>query len=106
MNPMRKHRKYGGQIFSGNTKVCHIALSGHDVPGAFDRVGGFDEEFPPATIDLWLRICHQYEVAYIDRPLIRKYGGHEDQLSAKYSGYGPIPGPSTGQTADAVHAEQ
>ena len=53
----------------------------------FDRVGGFDEGLPACEdYDLWLRICHQYEVAYIERPLIRKYGGHEDQLSAKYWG--------------------
>ena len=83
----------------------HIALSGHDVRALFDRVGGFDEELPACEdYDLWLRICHQYEVAYIERPLIRKYGGHEDQLSAKYWGMDRFR-PSTA-TADAVHAEQ
>tara|TARA_A100000164_G_C21386359_1_gene531063 strand:+ start:68 stop:433 length:366 start_codon:yes stop_codon:yes gene_type:complete len=53
----------------------------------FDRLGGFDEDLPACEdYDLWLRVCHQYEVAYIEHPLILKYGGHEDQLSAKYWG--------------------
>ncbi|MCK5250130.1 MAG: hypothetical protein KAJ98_09225, partial [Spirochaetaceae bacterium] len=31
--------------------------------------------------DLWLRICAVYPVLYVDRQLVVKYGGHEDQLS-------------------------
>ena len=34
--------------------------------------------------DLWLRMTSRYSVAYIDDFLIKKYGGHRDQLSMRY----------------------
>jgi len=47
----------------------------------------FDETLPACEdYDLWLRICHQIPVCYIDKPLITKNGGHQDQLSARYWG--------------------
>ena len=36
--------------------------------------------------DLWLRITARNPVLYIEKPLLRKYGGHNDQLSSKYWG--------------------
>ena len=88
VNPMRKHRKSGGQIFADCLPRCVISPSAVMISRAlFDRVGGFDVDLPACEdYDLWLRVCYQYEVAYIERPLIKKYGGHEDQLSAKYWG--------------------
>ena len=88
VNQMRKHRKSGGQIFEYCLPRCVISPSAVMMSKAlFDRLGGFDEDLPACEdYDLWLRACHQYEVAYIEHPLIRKYGGHEDQLSAKYWG--------------------
>ena len=88
VNQMRKHRKPGGQIFEYCLPRCVISPSAVMMSKAlFDRLGGFDEDLPACEdYDLWLRVCHQYEVAYIEHPLIRKYGGHEDQLSAKYWG--------------------
>ena len=88
VNQMRKHRKSGGQIFEYCLPRCVISPSAVMMSKAlFDRLGGFDEDFPACEdYDLWLRVCHQYEVAYIEHPLIRKHGGHEDQLSAKYWG--------------------
>ena len=88
VNQMRKHRKSGGQIFEYCLPRCVISPSAVMMSKAlFDRLGGFDEDLPACEdYDLWLRVCHQYEVAYIEHPLIRKYGGHEDQLSAKYWG--------------------
>jgi len=35
---------------------------------------------------LWLRISAKYPVLFLEEPLIKKYGGHEDQLSKKYWG--------------------
>jgi hypothetical protein len=29
-------------------------------------------------------LCHQFPVHYIDKALITKYGGHDDQLSQQY----------------------
>ena len=34
--------------------------------------------------ELWLRICSNYKVLFIDEPLIIKYGGHEGQLSSSF----------------------
>ena len=31
--------------------------------------------------DLWLRITSEYSIIFIDEMLIKKYGGHDDQLS-------------------------
>lgn len=88
VNQMRKHRKSGGQIFEYCLPRCVISPSAVMMSKAlFDRLGGFDEDLPACEdYDLWLRVSHQYEVAYIEHPLIRKYGGHEDQLSVKYWG--------------------
>jgi hypothetical protein len=53
----------------------------------FNEVGLFDTTLPACEdYDLWLRICAQEAVLYIDKPLITKYGGHDDQLSRKYWG--------------------
>ncbi|GIT63904.1 MAG: hypothetical protein Ct9H300mP22_3040 [Gammaproteobacteria bacterium] len=41
----------------------------------------FDESLPACEdYDLWLRICSRYPVLYVKEKLLRKYGGHEDQL--------------------------
>ena len=53
----------------------------------FREVGHFDEELPVCEdYDLWLRIVLQYEIGYLDRKLVTKYGGHSDQLSTTYWG--------------------
>ena len=47
-----------------------------------DKTGYFDESFTICEdYDLWLRISAKYPILYLDIPLIKKYGGHEDQLS-------------------------
>ena len=33
---------------------------------------------------MWLRIASRYPVGLIQEPYLKKYGGHEDQLSRKY----------------------
>ncbi|MDF1859347.1 MAG: hypothetical protein P1U87_03985 [Verrucomicrobiales bacterium] len=50
----------------------------------WDEVGGFDEAFPVCEdYDLWLRISQAESVGLAGGgPLVRKYGGHGDQLSA------------------------
>ena len=53
----------------------------------FDELGLFDEALPACEdYDYWLRFCANYPVLFIDTPLLKKYGGHEDQLSRKHWG--------------------
>jgi len=35
---------------------------------------------------MWLRICAFLPVYYLEEPLLKKYGGHNDQLSKKFWG--------------------
>ena len=83
VNPMKKHRKYGGWIFDKCLPLCTISPSSALVHrSVLEQVGTFDESFEVCEdYELWLRICSQYPVLYLEEPLIVKYGGHEDQLS-------------------------
>ncbi|MBT4661493.1 MAG: glycosyltransferase family 2 protein, partial [Candidatus Marinimicrobia bacterium] len=48
----------------------------------FEDIGLFDESLKVCEdYDLWLRIASNYPVLFLDEFLIKKYGGHEDQLS-------------------------
>jgi glycosyltransferase involved in cell wall biosynthesis len=88
VNPMKKHRKLGGWIFTHCLQLCAISPSAVMLHRSlFESVGQFDERLPACEdYDLWLRITSRYPVLYIDRPLIIKYGGHDDQLSTRYWG--------------------
>jgi glycosyltransferase involved in cell wall biosynthesis len=88
VNPMRKHRKRGGWIYRHCLPLCAISPSASMVrKDVFMAIGGFDENLPACEdYDLWLRLCARYPVAYIDRPLVTRYGGHDDQLSTRYWG--------------------
>lgn len=88
VNPMNKHQKRGGMIFEHCLPLCAISPSAAVIlKTVFEQVGLFDENLPACEdYDLWLRLCHRFPVHYIDKPLIRKYGGHEDQLSRKFWG--------------------
>jgi len=83
VNQMKKHQKYGGHIFSKCLDICRISPSSvlfHQ--SLLDDVGYFDKNLKVCEdYDLWLRITAKYPVLYIDEPLLKKYGGHEDQLS-------------------------
>lgn len=88
VNPQRKHRKYGGSIFKYCLPLCVISPSSTMIHRrVFEQVGQFDETLPVCEdYDLWLRICARMPVTFIQEPLIIKYGGHHDQLSARYRG--------------------
>lgn len=88
VNAMHKHRKYGGWIYPQCLPLCAIspsaALIRRDV---FADIGYFDENLPACEdYDFWLRFCAHEPVAYVDKPLLNKFGGHADQLSARYWG--------------------
>ncbi len=88
VNPMHKHAKHGGWIFDRCLPLCVISPSAAVIRrDIIEQLGGFDETLPACEdYDLWLRLCQRYPVCYIDQPLIRKYGGHDDQLSRQYWG--------------------
>ncbi len=88
VNQMNKHAKYGGMIFEQCLPLCVISPSAVVTHrSVFKQIGLFNEDLPACEdYDLWLRLCHRFPVFYIDKPLIKKYGGHEDQLSRKFWG--------------------
>ncbi len=88
VNQMNKHAKAGGWIFQRCLPLCAISPSAALIHRSlFDEIGLFDEHLPACEdYDLWLRICSRYPVRYSETPLIKKYGGHADQLSRRYWG--------------------
>ena len=88
VNPMKKHQKFGGMIFSKCLDICRISPSSALFSRTLlDDVGWFDETLPICEdYDLWLRITAKFPVLFIDDPLIIKYGGHRDQLSRSVDG--------------------
>jgi len=86
MNQKLKHKKYSGHIFEQCLPLCIISPSSVVIKREiFDKVGLFDESLPVCEdYDLWLRITARHPVLFIERPLIIKRGGHDDQLSRSY----------------------
>ena len=86
VNPMNKHRKQGGYIFKRCLQLCCISPSAAMIHrSVFTDVGRFDAGLPACEdYDLWLRICAREPVLYVSETLVRKYGGHADQLSRKH----------------------
>ena len=80
---MKKHKKYGGYIFEKCLDMCRISPSSVLIKkDIFDEIGMFDETLKVCEdYDLWLRFASKYPVHFLDQPLIKKYGGHSDQLS-------------------------
>jgi glycosyltransferase involved in cell wall biosynthesis len=88
VNPMKKHRKYEGDIFVRSLPLCLITPSSVMIKrDLFLELGGFDEALPVCEdYDLWLRVTARLAVGLIHEDLIVKYGGHADQLSRAYYG--------------------
>jgi len=83
VNQPKEYAKSGGSIYRRCLPLCCICPSSvllrRDL---FDVIGGFDETLAVCEdYDLWLRITAREPVHYLDQALVRKYGGHEDQLS-------------------------
>ena len=88
VNQMKKHQKYGGAIFKKCLDMCRISPSSVMIHRRiFDEIGLFDEDLIICEdYDLWLRISSKYPVLYLDSMLIKKFGGHTDQLSKNING--------------------
>ncbi|MDB2562852.1 glycosyltransferase family 2 protein [Sulfurimonas sp.] len=84
----KKFRKYDGDIFSECLSHCIIAPSATLLHiSLITKVGSFDERLEVCEdYDLWLRIALEHEIGLVDKSLITKYAGHEDQLSFKHWG--------------------
>jgi len=82
------HKKFGGFIFDKCLDKCRISPSTVMCrKSLLIKLNGFDEDFFVCEdYDLWLRITSDHPVLYIDKPLIKKYGGHQDQLSINHEG--------------------
>jgi len=83
VNPHKKHKKMGGQIFENCLPLCCISPSASLVHrNLLEELGGFREDFPVCEdYDLWLKVTEANTIGYVDEALITKNGGHEDQLS-------------------------
>ena len=88
INQMKKHQKYGGNIFKKCLDICRISPSSSLFhTSVIKDVGLFDESLDVCEdYDLWLRITAKYPVLFLDQPLIKKFGGHTDQLSKVFGG--------------------
>jgi len=88
VNQMNKHQKHGGYIFEKCLPFCVISPSSVLMErSVFNEFGLFDESYPACEdYEMWLRLCAELPVLYVETPLINKFGGHEDQLSRQYWG--------------------
>jgi len=84
----KKYRKFGGKIFNECLSHCIIAPSATIIhKNILDEIGLFDEELEVCEdYDLWLRISLKHEIGLVQKRLITKYAGHNDQLSFKHWG--------------------
>jgi glycosyltransferase involved in cell wall biosynthesis len=83
VNPKNRHKKPSGMIFQPSLQLCLVSPSAVMIQKSlFAKVGLFNEAFPACEdYDLWLRIGLYYPIHLIDRQLVVKRGGHDDQLS-------------------------
>ena len=83
VNPKKKHKKPSGMIFMPSLSLCLISPSAVMMRKVLlAKVDAFDESLPACEdYDLWLRVSCRYPVHLIDKPLVVKTGGHDDQLS-------------------------
>ena len=88
VNPAQKYAKTGGWIFTHCLPLCAMSPSTVLIHrSVFAHIGLFDTCLPACEdYDLWLRITANYPVLLIAEPQIKKYGGHDDQLSQKLWG--------------------
>jgi len=84
----KKYQKFGGKIFTDCLSHCIIAPSATMIhKDLLNNVGLFDETLEVCEdYDLWLRVALKNEIGLIDKKLITKFGGAQDQLSMKFWG--------------------
>ena len=88
VNSKNKHKFPKTNVFKHALELCLISPSSVLVHrSVFDQLGRFDSKLLACEdYDFWLRVLNQFDVLYLDEPLLNKYGGHTDQLSQKFWG--------------------
>lgn len=88
VNPPMTHHKSQGDLFSASLHRCMITPSSVLLKRSlFEKSGGFNETLPVCEdYDLWLRITCQKQIGLLDQYLLKRYGGHSDQLSSSIMG--------------------
>ncbi len=88
INPRLKHKKREGDIFTESLELCLISPSAVCIHREIlETYGTFDEKMPACEdYDLWLRITSREKTGLIDEYHVKKFGGHSDQLSARFWG--------------------
>ncbi len=86
VNPMKKHKKFGGWIFEKCLPLCIVSPSAVMMRRKFfDEASLFDESLPACEdYDLWLRASARFPIGLIEKPFLIKYGGHADQRSREF----------------------
>ena len=84
VNPPKTHEKFEGDLFAASLERCMITPSSVMLRRTlFEQMDGFNESFQACEdYDLWLRVACRYRVGLIKEYLLKRYGGHADQLSA------------------------
>ena len=88
INQKKRHKMKSGDIFKESLELCLISPSSVVInKDIFKKYGNFDEKLQACEdYDLWLRITKDEKIGLINKQLIIKNGGHEDQLSRKFWG--------------------
>lgn len=86
VNQCKHHAKEEGWIWEKSLKLCSISPSAVILRRElFDAFGMFQAEFPACEdYEMWLRISRKKPVGLNPEQDLIKYGGHADQLSARY----------------------
>jgi glycosyltransferase involved in cell wall biosynthesis len=84
VNPPKTHEKFEGDLFAASLERCMVTPSSVMLQRAlFEETGGFNESFTACEdYDLWLRVASRCPVGLVNEYLLKRYGGHADQLSA------------------------
>ncbi len=88
VNKKKSHKKYHDWIYPQCLKLCFVGISTLLIKKyLWKESAGMDEKMPVAEdYDLWLRLAAKKKFYYIDKELVIRNGGRDDQLSISFRG--------------------